>query len=321
MLLFSATLIPPLAVSWLYGDGELPHLSITFGAALSAGLLLWLPLSGRSYAIRNRDGFVIVAVMWIAMSVLGALPFVLGLDMSFVDAFFEATSGYTTTGSTVIVGLDGIAPSILFYRQEINWLGGIGVIVLAVALLPMLRIGGMQLYRAETPGPVKDERITPRIAGTARTLCVLYVWMTAACAVSYWLAGMNAFDAVGAQLRNARDGRFLDSRRELRLFQQPRRRGRRRRLHAVGRHQLQRSLHGVAEPAASKRTRESTEVRVFFSSQPPLIAFIATRALRLPASRRARSPHCALLPSRSRPSSRTRALAPTTFPFGLWRCR
>jgi trk system potassium uptake protein TrkH len=197
MLLFSTTLIPPMAVSVIYDDGGLAHLSLTFGAALLAGAALWLPLRRRPYLIRNRDGFVIVALMWISMSVLGTLPFLLGLDISFVDALFESTSGYTTTGSTVIVGLDALAPSILFYRQEINWLGGIGVIVLAVALLPMLGIGGMQLYRAETPGPVKDERITPRIAGTARSLCVVYVWMTVACAACYWFAGMGAFDAIG----------------------------------------------------------------------------------------------------------------------------
>lgn len=208
LLLFSATLMPPMAVSVIYGDGELGHLSVTFSIALFVGLALWLPLLRKPYAIRNRDGFVIVALMWIAMSVLGALPFMLGLGMSFVDALFEATSGYTTTGSTVIVGLDHLAPSILFYRQEINWLGGIGVIVLAVALLPMLRIGGMQLYRAETPGPVKDERITPRIAGTARTLCVLYVWMTVACAACFWLAGMNVFDAIAHSFATLATGGF-----------------------------------------------------------------------------------------------------------------
>lgn len=123
--------------------------------------------------------------MWVTMSLLGSLPFMLALDMSFPDALFESASGYTTTGSTVIVGLDDLAPSILFYRQVIQWLGGIGVIVLAVALLPMLRIGGMQLYRAEMPGPAKHERITPRIAGTARTLVVIYAWMTVACAACF----------------------------------------------------------------------------------------------------------------------------------------
>ena len=146
--------------------------------------------------------------MWVAMSLLGSLPFMLGLDMSFVDALFESTSGFTTTGSTVIVGLDSLPQSILLYRTEIQWLGGIGVIVFAVALMPMLGVGGMQLYKAETPGPVKDERMTPRIAGTARTLCVVYVLATAACAVSFWLAGMTPFDALAHSLSTLSTGGY-----------------------------------------------------------------------------------------------------------------
>lgn len=207
-LLFSTTLILPVVVSWLYADGEIAHFLSAFAIAVAIGLALWLPLFRKPYTIRNRDGFAIVALMWTAMSLLGSLPFMLGLDMSFAEAFFEAASGYTTTGSTVIVGLDGLPPSLLFYRQEIQWLGGIGVIVLVVALLPALGIGGMQLYRAELPGPVKDERLTPRIAGTARTLCVLYVWLTVVCMLCYWLAGMGPFDAVAHGLTTLATGGY-----------------------------------------------------------------------------------------------------------------
>jgi trk system potassium uptake protein TrkH len=196
-LMFSTTLLPPMFVSVLYDDGELARFSITFAIAIVAGLLFWLPLRRDAHTIRSRDGFVIVALMWTAMSLLGAVPFMLALDVGFPDAFFESVSGYTTTGSTVLEGLDSLSPSILFYRQEIQWIGGIGVIVLAVALLPMLGIGGMQLYRAETPGPFKDERLTPRIARTARSLCVVYILFTAVCAACYWFAGMSLFDAVG----------------------------------------------------------------------------------------------------------------------------
>jgi trk system potassium uptake protein TrkH len=142
------------------------------------------------------------------MSLLGAVPFMLALDVSFADAFFESASGYTTTGATVLVGLDGMSRSILFYRQEIQWLGGIGVIVLAIALLPMLGIGGMQLYKAETPGPFKDERLTPRITRTARNVCGLYVLLTAICAVLFWLAGMDAFDAVAHSFSTLSTGGF-----------------------------------------------------------------------------------------------------------------
>lgn len=207
-LLFSTTLVPPAIVSILYDDGEFVHFSLTFAVALLAGIALWLPLYRKPYTIRSRDGFVIVALMWAAMSVLGSLPFMLGLGLEFPDALFESASGYTTTGSTVITGLDGLAPSILLYRQEIQWVGGIGVIVLAVALLPMLGIGGMQLYKAEIPGPVKNERMTPRIAHTARTLCVLYVGMTVACALCYWLAGMSTFDAVAHSLTTLSTGGY-----------------------------------------------------------------------------------------------------------------
>jgi trk system potassium uptake protein len=196
-LMFSTTLLPPMFVSVLYGDGELVRFSITCAIAIVTGLLFWLPLRRDSHTIRSRDGFVIVALMWTAMSLLGAVPFMLALDLSFADAFFESVSGYTTTGSTVLVGLDSMSPSILFYRQELQWVGGIGVIVLAVALLPMLGIGGMQLYKAETPGPFKDDRITPRITRTARSLCVVYLLLTAVCILCFWLAGMNLFDAVG----------------------------------------------------------------------------------------------------------------------------
>jgi trk system potassium uptake protein len=195
-LLFSTTLLPPIGISAWYRDGEIEHFSVTFGIALAIGFLLWWPLRRGEDAIRSRDGFLIVALMWSAMSLLGAAPFMLVLDIGFADAFFESVSGYTTTGATVLVGLDAMAPSILFYRQEIQWLGGIGVIVLAVALLPMLGIGGMQLYKAETAGPLKDERFTPRLARTARGLVVVYIVLTAACAVSYWFAGMTLFDAV-----------------------------------------------------------------------------------------------------------------------------
>src|SRR5688572_24210314 len=195
-LLFSTTLLPPIAVSLFYGDGEAWRFSIAFAIALVAGLAFWLPFHKRAVNIRSRDGFLIVTLMWTAMSLLGAVPFMLALDASFADAFFESASGYTTTGATVFVGLDQMSPSILFYRQEIQWLGGIGVIVLAIALLPMLGIGGMQLYKAETPGPFKDERLTPRITRTARNVCGLYVLLTAICAVLYWLAGMSLFDAI-----------------------------------------------------------------------------------------------------------------------------
>lgn len=220
-LLFSTTLLPPMAISFVFHDGELGRFSVAFGLALAIGLALWLPLRKLSHSIRSRDGFLIVALMWTAMSLLGAIPFMLALDLSFADAFFESASGYTTTGATVLVGLDEMSASILFYRQEIQWLGGIGVIVLAIALLPMLGIGGMQLYKAETPGPFKDERITPRITRTARNVCGIYVLLTAICALCYWLAGMSVFDAVGHSFSTLATGGYSTHDESIAYFKSP----------------------------------------------------------------------------------------------------
>lgn len=208
LMLFSASLVPPLVFSWAAHDGEAVNFSIVLLTGLSVGVLLFLLFDPKREHIRIRDGFIIVALMWVTMSGLGSLPFMYSLGMSPADAVFEATSGVTTTGSTVILGLDALPPSILLFRQELQWLGGIGIVVAAVALLPMLGIGGMQLYRAETPGPMKEDKLTPRIASTARALCGLYVSMTAACALLYWLAGMSAFDAVAHAMTTLATGGY-----------------------------------------------------------------------------------------------------------------
>ncbi|MCB1694499.1 MAG: potassium transporter, partial [Pseudomonadales bacterium] len=160
------------------------------------GLLLWLPARGKIGEFRRRDGFIIVTLFWVVLSLLSAIPFMIGPHLTFIDAFFEAVSGFTTTGATVIVGLDTLPPSVLYYRGQLQWLGGMGLIVLAVAIMPMLGIGGAQLYRAEAPGPMKEEKLKPRLAETARSLWLIYVGLTIACALGYWVAGMSLFDAV-----------------------------------------------------------------------------------------------------------------------------
>ncbi|MEO8465557.1 MAG: potassium transporter TrkG [Gammaproteobacteria bacterium] len=197
LLAFGATLVLPMAISLLYGDGEFSHFAAACAAGVVAGLALWLPFRRRAMVLRSRDGFVIVALVWAVMGLTGAVPFMLTLGLDFPAAFFESVSGYTTTGSTTLVGLEGLPPSILLYRQQIQWLGGLGVIVLAVALLPMLGIGGMQLYKGDTPGPFKDERITPRVTRSARSLCFVYAVLTLLCAAAFWFSGMSLFDAVG----------------------------------------------------------------------------------------------------------------------------
>lgn len=198
LMVFSTTLLPPMAVSLWYDDGALAPFLHGFGIVLVAGFLLWLPVRSRRRELRLRDGFLVVVLFWLVLGMTGAVPLYLTERpaMTLTDAVFESISGLTTTGATVITGLDDLPHSILFYRQELQWLGGMGIIVLAVAVLPMLGIGGMQLYRAETPGPMKDSKLTPRITETAKALWYIYLGLTVACGLGYWLAGMTPFDAV-----------------------------------------------------------------------------------------------------------------------------
>lgn len=197
-MLFSLTVLPPIGVGLLTDGEALGAFAMAGGVILIAGVLLWLPVARTRTALRLREGFLVVALFWAVLGTAGSLPLMLAEapGLSPTDAVFESISGLTTTGSTVITGLDALPRSVLFYRQELQWLGGMGIIVLAVAILPMLGIGGMQLYRAETPGPVKDAKLTPRIKETAKLLWMVYFGLTVLCALAYWLAGMSPFDAV-----------------------------------------------------------------------------------------------------------------------------
>ncbi len=198
LMLFSLTLFPPVLVSLGYGDQHHGAFLMAFAITFSVGMLFWFPAHRVRTDLRTRDGFLVTAMFWTVLGLFGCLPFMLAdsLQLSFTDALFESMSGLTTTGATVITGLDDLPKSILYYRQQLQWLGGIGIIVIAVTILPMLGIGGMQLYRAETPGPVKDSKLTPRITETAKALFTMYLGLTTICAISYWLAGMSMFDAI-----------------------------------------------------------------------------------------------------------------------------
>lgn len=198
LLVSSVTMLPPLLIALWLGENSREDFGITLLALLLSGLLIWYPVRNFRQELRLRDGFVVVALFWVVLALAGSLPFLFAEQpqMGFTDAIFEATSGLTTTGATVLTGIDRLPRSILFYRQELQWLGGMGIIVLAVAVLPMLGIGGMQLYRAETPGPMKDNKLTPRITETAKALWYIYLGLTVCCAVAYWFAGMDVFDAI-----------------------------------------------------------------------------------------------------------------------------
>lgn len=198
LALFSVSMLAPALVALIYRDGAgVPFVS-TFFVLLLCGGLFWFPNRHHKHELKARDGFLIVVLFWTVIGSAGALPFLLAADpnISVTDAFFESFSALTTTGATVIVGLDELPKAILFYRQFLQWFGGMGIIVLAVAILPVLGIGGMQLYRAEIPGPVKDTKVTPRIAETAKALWYIYLSLTIACASAFWLAGMSLFDAI-----------------------------------------------------------------------------------------------------------------------------
>lgn len=208
LIIYSAALLPPIAVSIYYNEHEAGHFSEVLLITFSLGLASWLSARGKLVDLRRREGFLIVALFWVVMSLLSALPFIFGNILGFTDAVFEAASAFTTTGATVLTGLDHLPRSLLFYRQELQWLGGMGIIVLAVAILPILGIGGMALYKAETPGPMKEEKLTPRITHSARTFWGLYLGLTIACGVGYWLAGMTPFDALAHSLSTVSTGGF-----------------------------------------------------------------------------------------------------------------
>ncbi|MDH5358815.1 MAG: TrkH family potassium uptake protein [Gammaproteobacteria bacterium] len=208
--LFSFTLLPPIMVSLFYRDGSTQAFVTAFVLLLVAGLIFWLPVRNHRKELKIRDGFIVVVMFWITLGISGALPFFLTQvpAMSFTDAVFESMSGLTTTGATVLTGLDNLPKAVLFYRQFLQWLGGMGIVVLAVAILPLLGIGGMQLYRAETPGPMKDSKLTPRITETAKALWYIYLTITVFCALAFRGAGMSWFDAIGHSFSTVAIGGF-----------------------------------------------------------------------------------------------------------------
>ena len=198
VMCFSGTMLIPAFVALIYGDGGGKAFMQAFMLSLTAGTLLWWPFHHHKQELRSRDGFLIVVAFWFVLGGLATLPLLLfdAPHLTVASAVFEAFSGLTTTGATVMTGLDNLPKAILFYRQFLQWLGGMGIIVLAIAIIPLLGIGGMQLYRAEMSGPMKEQKIRPRITETAKVLWMIYLSLTLSCALAYWLAGMSVFDAI-----------------------------------------------------------------------------------------------------------------------------
>lgn len=202
--------IPPILVSIQYDDGMMMAFVYSLLIIGSSGLVLLLFTARTRKELGTKDGFLVVTLFWAVLGAAGCLPLLLSsaVELSITDAVFESLSGLTTTGATVISGLDSLPKSILFYRQLLQWLGGLGIIVLAMALLPMLGVGGMQLYRAESPGPIKDRKLVPRLAETAKALWYIYFSLTIVCAIAYWIAGMEPFDAISHSLSTVSIGGF-----------------------------------------------------------------------------------------------------------------
>ncbi|WP_313701566.1 potassium transporter TrkG, partial [Achromobacter sp.] len=200
MVMFALTMLIPLFIAYVGGDAARDAfrdgflISVGIGGGLAA-----LTRRNRS-ELRARDGFVLVSAVWAGLPLLAAIPLLLyfhgaGLPLSFTGAYFEAMSGLTTTGATVLTNLDTLPPSINLWRATLIWIGGMGILVLAVAILPLLGVGGHQVVRAETPGPMKDERLTPRIASTAKALYAVYFVFSILCFIAYRLAGLSWFEA------------------------------------------------------------------------------------------------------------------------------
>ncbi|PPC77340.1 potassium transporter TrkG [Pokkaliibacter plantistimulans] len=210
IIIYSLSMLVPALMGLLYGESDLYAFLKTFAGAFSCGLLLWGGTSRFRGDLKTRDGFLVVVLFWCVFSSVSALPFWFDqrLQLSVTDALFEGISGITTTGASILDNIDDQPKSILYYRAQLNFLGGLGIIVLAIAILPMLGIGGAKLYQGELPGPLKEERLTPRLADTAKHLWMIYSGLALAGTLAFRLAGMDWFDALCHSLSTVSLGGF-----------------------------------------------------------------------------------------------------------------
>ena len=207
ILFFSISYIFPIIVSLIYKDGAINLFLSTLSIVSLIGIIGVFLTRGEDNNLSQKDGFVIIVLFWIVLSFAGSVPFYLS-GMTFIDSIFESTSGITTTGATVISNIDALPESLLFYRQLLQWMGGMGLIVLAIAVMPLLGIGGGQIYKTEVPGAMGEQRLTPRIKETAQALWLIYLGLTIACAVLYYFNGMSVFDSISHAMSTVAIGGF-----------------------------------------------------------------------------------------------------------------
>ena len=207
LMLFSLSFVIPISISFLYNDSSLNIFLITFLLVLAIGFVFWIFSKDHKQELNSNDGFIIIALFWLVLAMAGSLPFYLS-GMSVMDSFFESMSGITTTGATVITNIGELDESLLMYRQLLQWMGGMGLIVLAIAVMPILGIGGGQIYKTDIPGAMSDQKLTPRITETAKALWTIYFGLTVLCALMYWIAGMSGFDAIAHSLSTVSIGGF-----------------------------------------------------------------------------------------------------------------
>ena len=197
LMLFSAAFLLPLVISLGLADGAHRAYDEAIVVTFLSGLVLWIFSRRGKRELHTRDGFLLVVMIWTILPLFSTIPLLSYMpDLSFTDAYFEAVSALTATGATVLSGLDSLPPSINVWRTQMHWIGGMGVIVLVVAVLPMLGVGGRQLFKAETPTPMKDSKLTPRMAETAKGLWLVYAIITAFCILALWAGGMGWVDAL-----------------------------------------------------------------------------------------------------------------------------
>lgn len=221
LIILGVTLLAPPAISLIHDDGQFVPLLVSAVVTLCSGIALRFFRRQQELRINKRTGYLVVTVGWIGMSAFAMMPYIItGFIPSVTDAFFECMSGFTTTGASILKDIEALPPSVLFWRSLTQWIGGMGIIVLSVAILPLLGVGGIELFVAEAPGPTAD-KIHPRIQETAKRLWLLYVGLTLLCGALLHLAGMNGFDSVNHAMTTLATGGFSTKNASVAYWQSP----------------------------------------------------------------------------------------------------